>query len=354
MNKSQENGKVLVVGGAGYIGSHVVFELTKSKVQALVLDDLSNGHREAVKGCELVVGCVTDSALLQRVFEAHKISGVIHFAGRAEVGESVKDPIPFYRGHVAGTLALVTAMRNHGVNNLVFSSSCAVYGDPAEVPITEDHPKEPLSPYGRCKLVAEELLQDAYGAYGLRSVSLRYFNAAGANWKEGLGEDHDPETHLIPKIMATVLANKAHTEGRREAQPEPLPIYGNDYPTPDGTCIRDYIHVIDLAHAHLLALDWLERGGPTTAINLGSEKGASVQEVVETVEAVTGIPVPTKVVARRPGDPPRLVASSRKAGELLGWEPVNSDLHHIVETAWRWHESHPAGFSTGTTGEADR
>jgi UDP-glucose 4-epimerase len=230
--------------------------------------------------------------------------------------------------------------------NMVYSSSAAVYGAPTTVPIPEEHPKGPLSPYGRCKIVAEQLLQDADRAYGLRSVSLRYFNAAGADWEEGLGEDHHPETHLIPNIMRVVLASKAHAEGRKEAAPEPLHIYGDDYPTPDGTCIRDYIHVADLARAHLLALGWLDREGTTIAINLGSENGASVKEVIEAVEAVTGITVPTKVESRREGDPPRLVASSRKANELLGWEPINSDLHHIVDSAWRWHESHPFGFST--------
>ena len=344
-----ENGMLLVVGGAGYIGSHIVRELTKASIPCLVLDDLSTGHREAVRGVELVVGSITDSDLLDSIFRNHPISCAINLAGPTAVGDSVADPIPYYECHVVGTHTLVAAMCRYSVQHLVYSSSAAVYGNPTEVPIPEDHPLQPISPYGRCKLIAEQLLQDADAAYGLRSVSLRYFNAAGASWEEDLGEDHDPETHLIPKILRVALAVRAHREGRHGAAPEPLPIYGDDYSTPDGTCVRDYIHVVDLARAHLLAMEWLAQGGVTTSINLGSEEGASVKEVLAEAEAVTGITIPTRMVERREGDPPRLIAGVQKARNLLGWKPLHSDLHHIVATAWMWHERYPHGFASDPT-----
>lgn len=341
-----EQGTLLIVGGAGYIGSHIVQELTKANIPCIVLDDLSTGHREAVRDVELVVGSVTDSDLLDSIFRNRPISGAVHLAGPTAVGDSMEDPLPYYEVHVVGTHTLVAAMQRHGVPNLVYSSSSAVYGNPSEVPIQEDHPLEPISPYGRCKHIAEQLLRDADAAYGLRSVSLRYFNAAGANWEDDLGEDHDPETHLIPRILRVAQAAAAHGDGRRESAPEPMQIYGDDYATHDGTCVRDYIHVVDLARAHLLAMDWLAQGGATTSINLGTKKGASVKEVVAAVETASGIAIPAEVVGRRAGDPPLLIAEVQRARELLGWEPIHSDLHHIVETAWRWCERRPLGFAS--------
>jgi UDP-arabinose 4-epimerase len=317
---------ILIVGGAGYIGSHTAKRIASAGLEPVVLDNLVYGHRWAVRWGPLVEGDVADAALVARVIKEHRVTAVIHFAAFAYVGESVAHPRRYFRNNVASTLQLLDAMIDCGVRDIVFSSSCATYGIPKVVPIAEDHPQAPVNPYGETKLMVEKIL-DWYGpAYGLRSASLRYFNAAGADPDGELGEDHDPETHLIPLAIEAAL-------GRRDA----LDIYGTDYPTPDGTAVRDYIHVSDLADAHALALEQIQRGVAAMKVNLGTGRGHSVREVIAAVGKVAGRPVPTREASRRAGDPPALVADPRRANTLLGWRPRYPDIDTIVEHAARWH-----------------
>lgn len=325
--------RILVVGGAGYIGSHMCHTLARNGYEPVTLDNLVYGHRAAVKWGPLVVGNLDDQALLDDVFTRYGVAGVMHFAAFTYVGESVENPGKYYRNNVAATLGLLEAMARHRIPVLLFSSSCAVYGEPVSIPMAEEHPQFPINPYGRTKLMVENILADFRVAHGLRSTCMRYFNAAGADPEAGLGEDHRPETHLIPLVLQAAL-------GRRDG----VTIFGGDYPTLDGTCVRDYIHVSDLAQAHLLALERLLDGDAGTAYNLGNGEGYSVREVVESARRVTGRPIPATVVERRPGDPPFLVGSSRKAKEELGWNPAFPDLDTIIRTAWAWHERHPAGY----------
>lgn len=314
---------VLVTGGAGYIGSHACKSLYRNGLRPVVFDNLSTGHRKAVKWGPLVVGDLADVKTLDRAFTEHKPVAVLHFAAKALVVESMRDPSLYYSNNTVGTLNLLDAMRRHGVQNIVFSSTCAVYGNPIRLPLDEEHPLQPISPYGRSKRMVEEILRDYESAYGLRSVCLRYFNAAGADLEGELGEDHTPETHLIPSLLLAAL-------GKRE----PLVIYGDDFATRDGTAIRDYIHVSDLADAHVAALRYLQRGGKGTAINLGTGRGSSIREVLASAQRI-GCPIPHRFDARRLGEPAELTAQAARAHELLGWIPQHT-LDTSLETAWRW------------------
>ncbi|HEY9700649.1 MAG TPA: UDP-glucose 4-epimerase GalE [Trichocoleus sp.] len=321
---------ILVTGGAGYIGSHAVLALQQAGYQVVVLDNLVYGHRELVESvlkAELVVGDTNDRALLDHLFSTHDIAAVMHFAAYAYVGESVTEPAKYYRNNVTGTLTLLEAMVDANIKKFVFSSTCATYGVPKTVPIPEDHPQDPINPYGATKLMVERILADFDPAYQLKSVSFRYFNAAGADPNGQLGEDHEPETHLIPLILLTAM-------GKRDA----ISIFGTDYPTADGTCIRDYIHVADLAAAHVLGLEYLLNGGDSQLFNLGNGSGFSVKEVIEAARAVTGKPIKVIECDRRPGDPPALVGSSAKARQTLGWQPKYNDIHQILTDAWNWHQ----------------
>ena len=319
---------LLVIGGCGYIGSHMVKCLLKAGHQVVVLDDLSAGFRDSLLGGDLVVGDCSDREVLDDLFSSRKFDGVLHFASLIQVGESVVDPAKYYQSNVAKTLALLDAMKDHGAGPLIFSSTAAVFGEPLRVPIDETHPCQPMNPYGMSKYMVEAMLRDFDRAYGLRSVALRYFNAAGADPEGRIGERHDPETHLIPLALQAVL-------GRRPA----LKVFGRDYDTPDGTCIRDYIHVDDLADAHLLALQYLWQGGRSGAFNLGNGAGFSVQEVLDAAARVTGLPVPTEDAPRREGDPARLVADASLARSVLGWQPRHADLETIVGHAWQWEQN---------------
>lgn len=325
---------VLVTGGAGYIGSHTVRELVKKGYRVVVLDNLSKGHRASVVGIELIEGDTSDRQLLRSLFRERYFTAVVHFAAFSLVGESVLEPAAYYRNNVLGGISLLDAMVEAGVPGLVFSSTAAVYGEPTIVPIPEEHPASPTNPYGATKLAVEEAIRWYGGAYGLKYCILRYFNAAGADPVGDIGEDHEPETHLIPLVLKTALGQRPR-----------LSIYGSDYPTPDGTCVRDYIHVTDLAGAHVLALESLAAGAPSGVYNLGNGSGYSVLEVVRAAEAVTGLPIRVDHAARRPGDPATLVASSEKAITELGWRPRFAGLPAIIETAWRWHRDHPEGFN---------
>lgn len=321
---------LLVVGGCGYIGSHMVKCLLGAGHRVVVLDDLSAGYRESLLGGELVVGDCGNRELLDGLFSMNKFDGVLHFASLIQVGESVANPATYYQANVAKTLTLLEAMKDHAVGPLIFSSTAAVFGEPDYVPINEVHLRRPINPYGKSKLMVETMLADFDRAYGLRSVSLRYFNAAGADTLGRIGERHEPETHLIPLALQAVLEKKPT-----------LKIFGRDYDTPDGTCIRDYIHVDDLADAHLQALKYLWNGGATDTFNLGNGAGYSVQEVLDSVERVTGRKVPFEDAPRRQGDPARLVADSDRAYKVLGWEPRHANLDVIVADAWRWEQRRP-------------
>lgn len=321
-----KNLNILVVGGAGYIGSHMVKELLKAGYDVITLDNFSTGHRELLPGGKLFEGNLGDDKLLDKIFSNHPISAVMHFAAFSLVGESVKNPLNYYRNNIAQTIELIAAMVKNNVKYFIFSSSAAVYGEPVEIPIKEDHPCNPTNPYGTTKVAVEQLLNDCDYAYGLKSVSLRYFNAAGADESGKIGERHKPETHLIPLIL------KAAKGERRD-----IKIYGTDYHTPDGTCIRDYIHVSDIAQAHLLALEALLSGKESAVYNLGNSKGYSVREVIEIVEKVTRKTIRTVEVERRPGDPAELVAASDKIRQDLGWKPKYEELETIITTAWNWH-----------------
>jgi len=317
---------VLVAGGAGYIGSHMVQALLDAGHRPIVLDDFSRGHRDLVLTGDLVEGNLGDVAALRRVFEGYSIDAVMHFAAFASVGESVQQPLMYWINNAGNTAVLLDAMRRHGVSRFVFSSTCATYGQPDRSPISETAPQVPINPYGASKLACERMLMDSHVAHGLRFVSLRYFNAAGAHPRGHIGERHDPETHLIPNVLKVALGRAANVS-----------IYGTDYPTRDGTCIRDYIHVCDLAQAHMLALDALFRDLPFGLYNLGTETGSSVREVVEQARQITGHAIPVVEGPRRPGDPAELVATAAKARKDLGWQPRLSTLPAILETAWNWH-----------------
>jgi UDP-glucose 4-epimerase len=323
--------QILVTGGAGYIGSHVALALQERGHLPIIVDNLSHGHREIVEravGTSIIVADTRDTTAMNRIFAENRIDAVMHFAAFIEVGESVKDPLSFYDNNVYGTVNLLRCAQSAGIRNFVFSSTCATYGPPQIVPIPEDHPQNPMSPYGQTKLMVERILADCEIAFGLRSVSFRYFNAAGAHPKGGLGEDHAPETHLIPLVLDAALGRRAHVS-----------IFGADYDTPDGTCVRDYIHVSDLADAHVLGVEYLLRGGASTAVNLGNGRGFSVKEVIATVERVTGRKIPVEMAARRAGDPAVLVGSSNKARQLLGWTPRFPELETIIAHAWNWHQT---------------
>jgi UDP-glucose-4-epimerase GalE len=324
------SGRVLVVGGAGYIGSHTVRRLERLGVDVVVLDNLSTGHGEHVRGAFEAVD-LADRAALERVFERHAPAAVIHFAAKCYVGESVQDPAKYYRENVGNTWNLLEAMRAARCRDIVFSSTCATYGEPQQVPIPDDHAQHPINPYGRTKLHMEHMMDDYARAYGMRYAALRYFNAAGASPDGDLGERHDPETHLIPLVLQVALGQRAD-----------IAVFGDDYPTPDGTCIRDYIHVEDLADAHARALAWLQAGGQRIECNLGTGSGYSVREVIECARRVTGRPIATRMAARRPGDPARLVSGGRRAGEWLGWQPQRGSLETIVRDAWAFHSTRPA------------
>ncbi len=317
---------VLIVGGAGYIGSHMLAALLDAGYGIVTLDDLSRGHRELVPGGAFVQGGCGDAPSLDRLFTEHRIDAVMHFAAWALVGESVARPLDYYRNNVGATAVLLDRMLAHGVKTFIFSSTCAVYGEPERVPIDEDHPTRPTNPYGMTKLTAERMLADAARAHGLAYASLRYFNAAGAHPERPLGERHDPETHLIPLVLQVAA-------GKRDR----ISILGADYPTRDGTCVRDYVHVCDLAQAHLLALERLLAGKPGGVYNLGSSRGYTVREVIELARNITGHPIPSTDAPRRPGDPAVLVASPEKARRELGWQPRFEALETIIETAWTWH-----------------
>ena len=326
--------RILVTGGAGYIGSHTAKALAQAGYEPVVFDNLSEGHRWAVKWGPLVEGDLSDGALLRHVVATYGIKAVIHFAAHAYVAESMHRPREYFRNNVTNTLCLLDALLEAGVCRIVFSSSCATYGIPSNVPITEIHPQNPINPYGESKRVVERFLYWYGRAYGLDWMALRYFNAAGADPDGEIGEDHHPETHLIPTAIHAALGKRPFVE-----------VYGTDYPTPDGTAIRDYIHVTDLASAHVLALNYLLGGGESAALNLGTGEGKSVREVIAAVERVTGQRVPVREAGRRSGDPRVLVADPAKAGRVLGWRPQYSSLDTIVETASRWHQAHSPGVA---------
>lgn len=327
---SQIQPTILVTGGAGYIGSHAVQTLQNRGYEIVILDNLVYGHRDLVENvlrAKLIVGDISDRALLDCLFATHSIAAVMHFAAYAYVGESVSFPAKYYRNNVVGTLTLLEAMVAASVKKIVFSSTCATYGVPTSLPISEEHPQHPINPYGISKLTVERMLADFDKAYGLKSVIFRYFNAAGADPAGRLGEDHTPETHLIPLVLLTAL-------GKREF----ISILGTDYPTSDGTCIRDYIHVVDLAQAHQMGLEYLLEGGDSEIFNLGNGSGFSVREVIETARQVIGQSIKAIDCPRRPGDPPVLVGGSDKARKILGWQPQYPDLKDILIHAWSWHQ----------------
>ncbi|MBL9114046.1 MAG: UDP-glucose 4-epimerase GalE [Verrucomicrobiaceae bacterium] len=318
---------ILVTGGAGYIGSHTVRQLLKRNEKMVVLDNLSYGHEEAVPvgAVTFVRGELADSSTLESIFTQHRIDAVLHFAASTYVGESVSDPLKYYRNNIAAPLTVLETMQRHQCKRFIFSSTCATYGDPQKIPMAEDHPQQPVNPYGASKWMLERVLKDCDRAWGLKSVFLRYFNASGCDPNGEIGEDHDPETHLIPRVLMAIA-------GEIPA----ITVFGTDYPTPDGTCIRDYIHVNDLASAHALALEHLRKGGESTAVNLGTGRGFSVTEIIKTAEDITGKRVPVEYGPRRPGDPSELICDPRKAKEVLGWEAVHKDPRSHIEGAWKW------------------
>ncbi len=324
---------VLVVGGAGYIGSHVCKYLSKEGYNPIVFDNLIHGHKEAVKWGVFIKGTIANRELLRQVFSQYEISIVMHFAAHCYVGESILSPDIYYRNNVTGTLNLIDVMIEFKVLKFIFSSSCAIFGEPHETPITESHPKNPINPYGKTKLFVEQILADYNHAYGLKSTCLRYFNAAGADPDMVLGEDHNPETHLIPLIIQLALGKK-----------DSIYAYGNNYPTPDGTCIRDYIHVVDLAQAHFLAMEQL-LDGMDGQYNLGNGNGFSVLEIIKIIEQVTGKSIPFQYAQKRIGDPAILIGSNLKATKTLNYTPNYPDIHEIISTAWEWHKNNPNGYS---------
>lgn len=324
---------ILVAGGAGYIGSHMVALLAEKGIDTVVVDNLCTGHEKAVKGArKTYIGDLRDTEFLNKVFEENDIDGVINFAAYSLVGESVTDPLKYYGNNVAGSQAMLTVMKEHNVKRIVFSSTAATYGEPEKQPIEETDRTEPTNPYGASKLAIEGMLKWCDKAYGIRYAALRYFNAAGSNTDVEIGEDHFPESHLIPLVIKTALGQRSH-----------IGIFGDDYPTADGTCVRDYIHVRDLAEAHLLALQYLEREDKSGIFNLGSGDGYSVKQIIDTARRITGKEIPAKIEPRRAGDPSVLIASNKKAAELLGWKPKRG-LDEIVADAWNWHSNHPNGY----------
>lgn len=327
---------VLVLGGAGYIGSHTVYELIDKGEDVVIIDNLETGHEEAVHPkARFYKGDIRDREFLDSVLNKEKdIDAVIHFAANSLVGESMTDPLKYYENNVGGTITLLEALRDHGIDKVVFSSTAATYGEPEKVPIEETDRTEPTNTYGETKLAMEKMFKWTDKAHGIRYAALRYFNACGAHESGNIGEAHSPETHLIPLILQVPL-------GQREF----ISIYGDDYPTKDGTCIRDYIHVTDLADAHIRAMNYLRDGGESRAFNLGNGTGFTVNEVIETARDVTGHPIPAKVTPRRAGDPAQLIASSDSAKEVLGWDPQHADLREIISSAWNWHSKHPDGFA---------
>lgn len=318
--------EVLVCGGAGYIGAHMCELLAAQGIDVVVVDDLSTGQHGAARWGRLIHCDVRDARALDQAFAGHRFAAVMHFAAKSLVGESVRDPAAYYDNNVTGSLTLLRAMLRHGSPPLVFSSTAAVYGEPRYTPIDEAHPTLPVNPYGRTKLAIEGMLHDFRVAHGLRSVALRYFNAAGASASGLIGEAHEPETHLIPNVLHAALCN------------EPVTVFGNDYATPDGSCVRDYVHVSDLCAGHLAALKHLQQGGDNLVLNLGAQRGHSVFEVIAAAEAVCGQPIARRIAARRAGDPPVLLADARRAKEALGWTARHSDLNTILESAWTWHQ----------------
>ena len=328
---------ILVLGGAGYIGSHTVYELIDAGREVVVADNLQTGFRAAVhpkaKFYELDI---RDQKALDALFEAEQIDGVIHFAASSQVGESMSDPLKYYDNNLHGTMVLLKSMVAHGIDKIVFSSTAATYGEPERVPILEDDPTHPTNCYGQTKLDMEHMMSWVSRAHGLKYVALGYFNACGAHASGQIGEAHNPETHLIPLILQVPL-------GQREQ----ISVFGEDYPTKDGTCVRDYIHVTDLAQAHILALDYLMNGGKNDVFNLGNGVGFTVKEVIDVAREVTGHPIPAQMAPRRAGDPAQLIASSEKAVKVLGWKPEYNDLSTIVASAWTWHKNHPHGYTEG-------
>lgn len=327
--------KVLVLGGAGYIGSHTVHALAKSGAQVVVADNLETGHRQAVhKAATFYQGDIRDRAFVDDLFSKESVDAVIHFAANSLVPESMKDPLKYYNNNVYGTQVLLSSMVEHGVNNIVFSSTAATYGEPERVPILESDRTLPTNPYGETKLAMEKMFYWTNLAHGINYVSLRYFNACGAEESGMIGEAHRPETHLIPLVLQV-------PNGQREC----IDICGTDYATPDGTCLRDYIHVSDLASAHILAAKYLIAGNESNVFNLGNGVGFSVREIIDAAEHVVGKPIHQHIAPRRAGDPAKLVASSEKAQSVLGWKPQYTDIERIIGTAWRWHKEHPHGYA---------
>ncbi len=326
--------RILVVGGAGYIGSHMVKHLLEMKETPVVLDNLSNGHRQAVPpNVQFYQTDIHDVARVENILREEAITHVIHFAAYAYVGESVSEPLKYYKNNISGTVALLEAIRKAGVKYFVFSSSCATYGTPNRLPLTEDHPQNPINPYGETKLAIEKLLRSMAAQKQISYAALRYFNAAGASQDGSIGEDHTPESHLIPLVLQVAMGQRKH-----------VCIFGSDYPTPDGTCIRDYIHVEDLATAHLKALNILEKSGESLELNLGTGRPASVKEIVDICQQVTGHRIPVTIEPRRAGDPAELTADNTKAMQVLDWKPHYTDLHAIIDSAWQWHRKHPRGY----------
>ncbi|MBU0951671.1 MAG: UDP-glucose 4-epimerase GalE [Elusimicrobia bacterium] len=325
--------KILVAGGAGYIGSHLVAELLDSGYKAVVLDNLSKGHREAILGGEFLEGSLLDPAKLEEIFNKYKIDVVMHFAADSLVGESMTQPDKYFRNNDVGGLNLLDAMNRHGVKKFIFSSTAAIFGEPDKSPIEENNVKLPTNPYGESKLIFEKMLRWYDRAFGIKYVCLRYFNAAGAHKSAKIGESHNPETHLIPIVLQAAL-------GQREQ----IDVFGDDYKTPDGTCVRDYIHVTDLAQAHILAFKKLENDAVSTQYNLGHGQGLSVKQIIKVSEEVTGKKIKFRIVPRRAGDPATLIASSVKIKKELGWKPQYENISKIIDSAWQWHKSHPKGF----------
>lgn len=326
---------VLVLGGAGYIGSHTVYALVEKGEDVVIIDNLETGHIEAVHPkARFYQGDIRDRDFVDSVLDKEKIDAVIHFAANSLVGESMTNPLKYYDNNVNGTKVLLQSMVAHGLDKIVFSSTAATYGEPERVPIMETDKTEPTNAYGETKLSMEKMFKWTDRAHGLKYVSLRYFNACGAHVSGEIGEAHSPETHLIPLILQVPL-------GKRKA----ISVYGDDYPTKDGTCIRDYIHVTDLAQAHILAVDYLIKGNESNIFNLGNGVGFTVNEVIETARRVTGHPIPAEITPRRAGDPAQLIASSEKAKTVLGWKPEHADLEEIIATAWKWHSTHPNGYA---------
>ena len=325
---------ILVCGGAGYIGSHTVHQLVEKGEDVVIVDNLQTGHMGAVNPkAKFYKGDIREAEVLDRIFTENKIDAVVHFAANSLVGESMTNPLKYFNNNVYGMQVLLEAMVRHGIDKIVFSSTAATYGEPERIPIMEDDRTEPTNPYGQSKLIMEKMMKWVSLANGIRYVSLRYFNAAGAIEDGSIGEDHSPETHLIPLILQVPLGKRDH-----------ITVFGEDYPTPDGTCLRDYIHVLDLADAHVLAIDYLRRGGESNIFNLGNGQGFSVKEMIEAAKEATGLDIKVEIGERRAGDPAQLIASSEKARKVLGWQPKFTDVKAVIGTAWKWHRQHPEGY----------